>query len=536
MDAKNDLIFRQEALDNLYSPEEFSQLMNIVKPQTWLPLVSGGTLVASAAIWSFTGRIPLTVTGSGVLVYPRSVAEIQTVGEGQLASLNVQSGDFVDKGQVIGKIDQSKIKQELEQKQGDLVRLRQEIAEKDRLQKRKTGQELAFLQQQQVDLRSRLQQEKLAPALHAETIKVLQQKKATLQKTIEREQITPELYNQKKAALAEKKRILKQQKQNIKNLLTNLEERLENYRYLYEEERAISHNLFLQAQQEVIGARRSALDLEGQINNLEVQKTSNQRDYLQNLSALDELETELQQLAVEKTQAEFNHAQNQAKLNDLATQIKGLEAQKIKLNQQDLVQAFEQSNQVKELKNQISQLELQLAKGSEIISKYEGHILELGVIPGQVIGAGTPIGKIQIEDTDAELQSVVYFDDKDGKKIESGMNVQVVPSIVKQEEHGGIVGTVEEISPYTVTTQNVTSVIGNRTLAENLAATDSARVQVFIDLEEKTNNLSGYSWTSSGDPDLNISSGTTTQVKVKVGEVAPISYIIPLFRSWTGVS
>ena len=536
MNADNKLVFRQEALDNIYSPEEFSQLMNIVKPQTWLPLLSGGSLVIGAGIWSVTGRIPITVTGTGVLVYPHSVAEIQTVGEGQLASLNIQSGDSVTEGQVIGKIDQSQIKQELVQQKAELVRLRQEVEEKNELQKQQVEQEITFLQQQQEDLKSRLEREKLAPVLHQKTVEALQQKRATLQSNIEREQITPELYDQKVVTLAEQKRILQEQKRNLTDLLANLEQRLESYRSLYQDKRAISYNLFLQAQQEVIGARRSVLDLEAQLNNLEVQKTSNERDYLRNLSALDELENQLQELEIQRTQAEFDFTQNKAELDRIATEIKGLEAEKIRLNQQDLALSFEQDNKVKEIKNRIAQLELQLSQGSEIVSQYEGRVLELGVLPGQVIDAGTAIGKIQIEDTDAELQSVVYFDDKGGKKIESGMDVQVIPSIVKQEKYGGIVGEVSRIFPYTVTTNNIASIVGNESLAKNLAATDAARVQVFVDLEENPDNQSGYNWSSSGDPKVNISSGTTTQVKVKVDEVAPISYIVPLFRSLTGIN
>ena len=536
MSANGNIIFRQEALDNIYSPEEFSQLMNIVKPQTWLPLLSGGVLVASVGIWSVAGRIPLTVAGSGVLVYPQSVAEIQTIGEGQLDSLNVRAGDFITEGQVIGRIDQLRVKQELEQKKAELVRLREEIQQKQDLQKQQIEKEIAFLQQQQEDLKSRLEKERLAPVPYEQTIKALQQKKKTLQTSIEREQITPELYNQKAATLAENKQILQEQKQNINDLLINLKERLESYRYLYKEERAISYNLFLQAQQEVISARRSVLEIDAQLNSLEVQKTIDKREYLQNLSALDNLENQLQELEVEKTEARFNLEQNEAKLDEIITKIQGLEAQKIELNKQYIDRSFEQDNQVKEVKNEIARLELQLSQGSEIISQHEGRILELSVIPGQVVDVGTPIGTIQIQDTDAELQSVVYFDDRDGKKIESGMEVQVIPSIVKPEEYGGIVGTVNEISPYTVTTQNIATVVGNQSLAESLAATDAARVQVFVELEKDANNQSGYLWSSSGDPDLDLSSGTTTQVKVKIGEVAPISYIIPLFRSWTGIS
>ncbi|MEH2113464.1 MAG: hypothetical protein V7K39_13230, partial [Nostoc sp.] len=44
-----------------------------------------------------------------------------------------------------------------------------------------------------------------------------------------------------------------------------------------------------------------------------------------------------------------------------------------------------------------------------------------------------------------------------------------------------------------------------------------------------------YQWSSSRGPQQNLSSGTTASVQVHTGEIAPIAYVIPLFRSWTGI-
>jgi HlyD family secretion protein len=94
---------------------------------------------------------------------------------------------------------------------------------------------------------------------------------------------------------------------------------------------------------------------------------------------------------------------------------------------------------------------------------------------------------------------------------------------------------VTQVSSFPVTTQDITALVGNQELANRLAGKGEARIQVFADLEEDKSTANGYKWSSSKGPAVTISSGTTTQVRVKVDEVAPISYIIPLFRSWTGV-
>ncbi len=61
-------LFRQESLERLSSPEQLDQLMQIVTPKSWLPLGALGALVLVGLIWSVVGRIPITVSGRGLIV------------------------------------------------------------------------------------------------------------------------------------------------------------------------------------------------------------------------------------------------------------------------------------------------------------------------------------------------------------------------------------------------------------------------------------------------------------------------------------
>lgn len=62
-------LFRKEALERLSSPEQLDQLMQIVTLKSWLPLITLGGLLACGLVWSVVGRIPVTTTGRGVIVY-----------------------------------------------------------------------------------------------------------------------------------------------------------------------------------------------------------------------------------------------------------------------------------------------------------------------------------------------------------------------------------------------------------------------------------------------------------------------------------
>lgn len=68
----NSSIFRKEALERLSSPEQLDQLMQIVTPRSWLPLAALGGLLGVGLIWSFVGKIPVTTTGRGAIVYSNS--------------------------------------------------------------------------------------------------------------------------------------------------------------------------------------------------------------------------------------------------------------------------------------------------------------------------------------------------------------------------------------------------------------------------------------------------------------------------------
>lgn len=62
-------IFRQEALERLSSPEQLDQLMQIVSPRSWLPLITVGGLLGAAIVWGCEGRIPVTTSSHAILAY-----------------------------------------------------------------------------------------------------------------------------------------------------------------------------------------------------------------------------------------------------------------------------------------------------------------------------------------------------------------------------------------------------------------------------------------------------------------------------------
>src|ERR1700751_5080717 len=102
---KNTKIFREEALEHMSSPEQLDQLLQVVNRKSWIPIATIAVLLLCAITWSVFGRIPMTVEGVGLLVYPRQVVSLQFPSSGQVVELNIKVGDLVQKGQVLGRIN-----------------------------------------------------------------------------------------------------------------------------------------------------------------------------------------------------------------------------------------------------------------------------------------------------------------------------------------------------------------------------------------------------------------------------------------------
>jgi HlyD family secretion protein len=483
MQTKENKLFRQEALERLSSPERLDQMMQVVNRRAWLPLTTIGSLVVVAVIWSIFGRIPLTVNGQGVLIRPRNVVPFQVASEGQIVTLNLKSGDRIKPGDVLGIINQPQLRQQLQQERSKLNELLNQNKETDELQKQGIALKRQNLVQQRAVLQENLRTvSAFGPIVREKSLKSLAQRRASLQQSLDQS----------------------------RSLIPTLKKRLDVRRSL-KQEGAITDDLLLQSQQE----------------------------YTDNLTKVSDLEAQLKELDRQQTEAESQFVINRNSIKDINAQIQNLDVQAGQLTQQDREQSIEKNNKIQTIKRQISQLELELATKSRIISKYNGRVLEVAIAPGQTVSAGTRIASIETEDRNSQLVSVIYLADKDGKQIKPGMFVQVTPSMVKRERFGGIAAKVTQVSPFPVTNQDITAIIGNENLAnsitQSLSSNGGAPMQIFAQLEQDPKTVSGYKWSSSNGPPLQISSGTTAQVRVQVGEQAPISYVIPIFKSLTGI-
>lgn len=122
-------IFREDALDEIQSPEELDSLLEVTDFKGWVALLALGLVIVVSVAWGVYGEIPTKVQGQGMLIKSGGVKDIAAPGSGEITDIQVQVGDEVDQGQIIARIAQPELKQKLGNKRERLAELREEKKE-----------------------------------------------------------------------------------------------------------------------------------------------------------------------------------------------------------------------------------------------------------------------------------------------------------------------------------------------------------------------------------------------------------------------
>jgi len=130
-------MFRKAALEQLSTPEQLDQLLKVVNRKSWIPIMVLGGGLLLAITWSIWGRIPIAIDGEGILLFPHQVVTFQMPAAGQIVSLSVQVGDRIEKGQVLGRINQPEIQARLEHERLRLAGQLERNRDLDRLSKQR---------------------------------------------------------------------------------------------------------------------------------------------------------------------------------------------------------------------------------------------------------------------------------------------------------------------------------------------------------------------------------------------------------------
>ena len=472
-------LFRKSSLERMSTPDRLDTLLEVVKPQSWIVLLLLGVGIAVAVAWGFLGKLPKSVEGSALLIFPRQIVAFQSPGTGQLVSLDVRIGSHVKQGEVIGRINLPEVQKMLDQERSRLSQFEsrdQKLTEYDRAQAEREKQLIEV--QRGLLLERRKSLEAMASTLRAKN----------------RE------YN------TEQRRNLLTSREISTAFGKTLEERFDTYRALREEG--------LSAADAVLNARRNVMDNELRLADLDVRvheiglrEIQSEENYLRSLDQIAEIDIELQALALKESQVDGRLLHG----------------------------SISSETQIDEIRRSIARLEEQLRTRGNIVAEREGRVLEITATVGSFVQTGSRIGSMEAEDDTSPLVAVAYLKIEDGKRVSADMQARVSPSTVQRERYGSIIGRVLSVSDYPVTAEAVANQVGSRELATELMKGGNA-IEVMCSLSIDDSTISGYRWTSAGGPDVAITAGTNGRVRVTVEEVPPVTLLLPFLKSWLGAN
>ncbi|MDY7022107.1 MAG: biotin/lipoyl-binding protein, partial [Cyanobacteriota bacterium] len=369
-------------------------------------------LTGAFGYWSYHARIPVNVTGSSIILTPRSRVELPVRSSGRLVALNVQSGDYIQRGQVIGLIESEELQEKL----------------------RTTRQELAEYMAENVAVSN---VENQRTQLQKETF---QRQREAIPIQIEANQEQIQSNEKERVAITNQRQTYQQRISQIDEINTLISERFDSYKKLVEEGAVARLDPTLIQSEDTL------------------QKNLNEKTSL--LAKLQDLYAKDQQLVASNESLLAQNQNLQAQLANLAT-----EEEQVTLN--DLESDIQRQNTIDNLRREIENLEVQLQTQSQVVSAYSGEILEISTNVGEFVSAGTSIAKVEIDTGEAKKIGLAFFTPENANRIRPGMDVEVIPNSLTERRFGGtrerfgaIVGTVTTVSKETVTPEEVASMVG----------------------------------------------------------------------------
>jgi HlyD family secretion protein len=541
-------VFRKKSLEKMMHPDSLDQLLVVVTPQAVLTLGTLALVLVIGIVWSIVAEIPVTIDGNGILLKPHSLKTIQASGAGLLTDIRIAVGQTVSAGETIAKIEQPELERQLEQETARYRSIRE-------------------FNDQALDLavRKRIVDNEHRTDPRESTVRQLQDKITS--RSVELSVAQNENLENTRRMLVESRRSQSEQLKNITEL--------------------VAKGIVADAQR--LSAQTALNEIDSRLADVDVRVRQNSMSRLDaeqtGLRRTQELETQDSQLAANiRILKERLHRQSHVRtqFGGHVLEVGSSVGQMISAGQRLFILQAEPQEPFHrvELGSDVSRGQFQLvvgdtatvpldhnASGEQVqralavlpslldyqvtVSKAkERPIYDVRMRSMQAGNATRP--RIEARDSgladaqnvpgfaavfelgdrieDEDLKHLSFFPIGQGKRVRPGMAIRVNPTSVERQRYGSIMGVVTKVSEFPVTAEGVVNMIGNTDVAKSLLERGGAML-VEAEMTKDSTNPTGLKWTSKG-PDLPMTSGTTTTCRVTLETRAPITFALPLLRSW----
>lgn len=98
-------LYRKSSLERISSPDQLDTMLKISSPMSWLALAGATMIVVITIVWAFIGRIPMTVTTTGIVTSPDGTNAVYSNTAGTVTKVFVARGDKIYEKDVLMEVE-----------------------------------------------------------------------------------------------------------------------------------------------------------------------------------------------------------------------------------------------------------------------------------------------------------------------------------------------------------------------------------------------------------------------------------------------
>jgi HlyD family secretion protein len=211
--------------------------------------------------------------------------------------------------------------------------------------------------------------------------------------------------------------------------------------------------------------------------------------------------------------------------------------------------------EIRRLQTKLDLDQHKLERTSRIVSHAQGTVTQILTAVDQFVQDGAPVVLLSspkgtqpgTDDVEMAYDSIVFVPAGEGKKINPGHRVEVMPATVKREEHGFIRGKVVAVSELPATRMAMEAALQHADLVDTFlkryAPGVLLRVHVKLDPDQQPRanldlvageELNGFDWSSSSGRKQPLKTGTMCEAAIVVERQRLITLVIPWLKHALG--
>ncbi|MFE9481489.1 HlyD family efflux transporter periplasmic adaptor subunit [Streptomyces spororaveus] len=161
-----------------------------------------------------------------------------------------------------------------------------------------------------------------------------------------------------------------------------------------------------------------------------------------------------------------------------------------------------------------------------ISSPFAGHVVGLAVSDGQMIDVGSAVLTVERTDVSGDRMIAMVFVPADrAARLFPGNKVDLAVSTAPPAAFGLLRGTVTSVSPYPLTSEALSGLVGGELAARQFASGSAPRL-VIVDLVRDENTRSGFAWSNTSGPQTALTTQVGVSATINLGKQTPFNLIL----------